>query len=83
MLTNYEGIYRNGQIKLTQKPKNIPEGTKVIVTFIDSSKINLQEQEIDPQEAQILRENLASFADDWNSEEMSIYDDYDGTKSHD
>ena len=83
MLTNYQGIYSNGQIKLIEEPKNVPEGTKVIVTFLNANNINLQEQGIDTKEAKNLRDNLACFADDWDSEAMSIYDDYDAAKSDD
>lgn len=38
MLKSVEGIYDQGQIKLKESPDNIPNKTKVIVTFLDSTK---------------------------------------------
>lgn len=34
MLKSVEGIYNQGEIKLQEKPDNIPPNTKVIVTFL-------------------------------------------------
>jgi uncharacterized UPF0146 family protein len=50
-------------------------------TSIESNTIDLAAQGIDPEQAEILRTNLATFADDWNSPEMSIYDDYDAANA--
>jgi hypothetical protein len=81
MLTSVEGIYRDGRIELTEKPTNGSEGMRVIVTFIKSDEIDLASQGINQAQAEILRGNLATFEDDWNSAEMSIYDNYDTAKS--
>jgi hypothetical protein len=48
---------------------------------IESNTINLAAQGIDPEQAEILRTKLGTFAGDWNSPEMSIYDDYDAAKA--
>ncbi|PSF33121.1 hypothetical protein C7H19_20565 [Aphanothece hegewaldii CCALA 016] len=80
MLTSIEGIYKNGRIELVEQPNNVLEGTKVIVTFIKSNEIDLASHEIDPAQAEALRTNLTTFVDDWNSDEMSIYDNYDAAK---
>ncbi len=80
MLTTIEGVYRDGRIELKSLPTNVAEEVKVIVTFIDAD-VDLTAHGIDRSQAKILRNNLATFADDWNSPEMSIYDDYDATKS--
>ena len=76
MLTSVRGVYRKGQIKLIEKPKNIEEETSVIITFLNPS-VDLRERGIDEKQAQLLREQLSAFAEDWDSPEMSIYDDYD------
>ena len=82
MSTSIEGIYRNGRVEFTEQPEDIPEGTSVIVTFMDSSNdIDLASQGIDREQAKTLRSNLATFSEDWNSEEMSIYDNYDAAKA--
>ena len=81
MLTTVEGIYRNGQVELVENPNNLLEGTRVIVTFLETKTIDLASQGINKNQAEILRTSLASFAEDWNSSEMSIYDDYDATKA--
>ena len=80
MLTTVEGVYRDGRIELKSLPSNIAEEAKVIVTFIDA-EVDLAAHGIDRSQAEILRNNLATFADDWNSPEMSVYDNYDVAKS--
>jgi hypothetical protein len=81
MLTSIEGVYRNGHVELTERSNDVREGARVIVTFIESSAIDLAAQGIDPAQAEILRTNLTTFSEDWNSPEMSIYDDYDAAKA--
>jgi hypothetical protein len=80
MLTSVEGVYRNGRVELAESLNNILDGTRVIVTFIKSNAIDLTSQGIDKAQAEILRASLATFSEDWNSPEMSIYDDYDAAK---
>ncbi|MEH2370943.1 hypothetical protein [Nostoc sp.] len=82
MLTSVEGTYRNGRVELTQQPTDIDEGTRVIVTFMKSDEIDLASQGINKAQAEILRSHLATFADDWDSQEMSIYDNYDAAKTN-
>jgi hypothetical protein len=82
MLVSVEGVYRNGRIELTESPNNVPEGTCVIVTFVESNDIDLASQGIDREQAQTLRASLATFSDDWNNPEMSIYDNYDAAKAN-
>jgi hypothetical protein len=81
MLTTVEGIYHNGQVELVENPNSLLEGTRVIVTFLETKTINLASQGIDKAQAELLRTSLATFAEDWNSPEMSIYDDYDAAKA--
>jgi hypothetical protein len=81
MLKTVTGIYDKGQIIIEQYPDNIQEGTQVIVTFLDSKNINLKSRGINKEEAQNIRDNLAVFADDWNREEMNIYDNYEEYKN--
>ena len=47
MLKSIEGIYVQGEIKLQEKPDDIPQNTKVIVTFLTNNQLvsdNSQEQ---------------------------------------
>jgi len=81
MLTTVEGIYRNGQVELAENPSNPTDGTRVILTFIDANTIDLASQGIDKTQAETLRTSLAIFSEDWNSPEMSIYDNYDAAKA--
>jgi hypothetical protein len=81
MLTTVEGIYRNGQVELVESPNNLLEGTRVIVTSLETKTIDLASQGIDKAQAAVLQTSLATFAEDWNSPEMSIYDDYDAAKA--
>ncbi|WP_341527996.1 hypothetical protein WKK05_01155 [Nostoc sp. UHCC 0302] len=82
MSSSVEGIYRNGRVELTEQLTDVEEGIRVIVTFMKTNEINLASQEINQAQAEILRGNLATFADDWDSPEMSIYDNYDAAKTN-
>lgn len=82
MLTQVEGIYRNGRVELIELPTNIPEDTRVIVTFTEPQMIELAAHNIDETQAESLRVSLATYAEDWNSPEMSIYDNYDAAKAN-
>jgi hypothetical protein len=81
VLTTVEGIYRDGRIELQSLPNNVAEEAKVIVTFVDPESVALAAYGIDRSQAEALRNNLASFAEDWNNPELSIYDNYDAAKS--
>jgi hypothetical protein len=82
MVTTIEGIYRNDRVELAENPDNAMDGTRVIVTFVGANTIDLASQEIDKAQAEILRTSLATFSEDWNSTEMSIYDNYDAAKAN-
>lgn len=82
MLTAIQGIYRNGTIQLKEIPHNISDNTLVIVTFLPLGDINLSERGIDPAQAADLRARLATFAQEWDSPEMDIYDHYDAAKDN-
>lgn len=77
MLTAAEGVYRRGRIELVRVPDNIPDDTRVIVTFLNSQGIDLRAREMDEETAAELRGRLAQFAEDWDSPEMDVYDEYD------
>jgi hypothetical protein len=80
MLTSIHGIYRNGKIELPKLPTNLREDTRVIVTFLEPNPIDLRRRGINKAQAAEIRVRLATFADDWDSPEMSIYDNYDTIK---
>ena len=84
MLTTVKGVYRNGRVELIENPQDIPEGTSSIVTFLKSNDndLDLESRGIDIEQAKLLRASLATFSDDWNSPEMSIYDNYDAAKAN-
>jgi hypothetical protein len=82
MLTSVQGVYRGGKIMLAEQPVKVSDETRVIVTFLEPSLIDLRSRGIDEAQAAELRARLATFAEDWDSPEMSIYDDYDVAKAH-
>lgn len=47
------------------------------MTFLESPSIELQARGIALEQAADLRARLAAFAEEWESPEMEIYDDYD------
>lgn len=44
MLTSVQGVYRKGKIELEQKPENVSDETRVIVTFLDSGAVDLRKR---------------------------------------
>lgn len=76
-LRTYEGVYRKGRIELADVPFGVPEATPVLVTFLEARGVSLRERGIDEAQAADLRARLAPFAEDWDSPEMTIYDDYE------
>jgi hypothetical protein len=82
MRISVQGVYCNGRIELTENPTNVPEGASVIVTFVKSNDVDLEFQGIDTEQAQSLRASLATFSEDWDNPEMSIYDDYEAAKAN-
>jgi len=81
MLRTIEGVYRNGKVELTEVPSDVHEEMRVLVTFLEPQSIDLQARGIDEAHAAELRARLATFAEDWDSLEMTIYDDYDAAKA--
>jgi hypothetical protein len=82
MLISIEGVYRNGKVELKELPANVNAERRVIVTFVEPKFIDLRERGIDEAQAADLRARLATFAEDWNSPEMDIYDNYDAAKAN-
>ena len=81
MLTSVEGVYVDGVIKLVEQPPQVPPGAHAIVTFLPGNGVDLRARGIGAAEAAELRGRLRAFAEDWDSPEMSAYDDYHAAKS--
>ncbi len=81
MLKSVEGVYRDGKIELADQPKDVPDDTRVIVTFLETNHVGLRERGITEAQAAELRAQLETFAEDWNSPDMDLYDDYDAAKA--
>jgi hypothetical protein len=80
MLTILHGVYRKGKIEIEKPPREIQDETPVIVTFLTENDIDLRERGIDKKQAKLLRGQLATFGEDWNAPEMSLYDNYDAAR---
>ncbi|MBU2610179.1 MAG: hypothetical protein KJ606_04445 [Chloroflexi bacterium] len=81
MLVSVQGVYRNGKIELMEQPAMVRDETRVVVTFLESGLIDLRTRGINEKQAAELRAQLATFTEDWDSPEMSIYDNYDAAKA--
>lgn len=81
MFTSITGVYRNGQVILTEQFRDLPEETQVIVTFLTPQTPDLAARGIDPVHAGDLRARLQTFAPEWDQPEMDIYDDYDAANA--
>jgi len=66
---------------LAELPKEARDGTRVIVTFLDTSDIDLQARGIDQVQADELRSQLGTFAEEWDSPGMALYNQYDANKA--
>ena len=81
MTRQIHGVYRNGKVELLEKPGDAFEETPVIVTFLEGPSVDLLSRGIDQQRTADLRNRLTAFAEEWDSPEMQVYDDYDAAKS--
>ena len=81
MSKTIEGVYRDGRIELSEVPCDVRNETPVIVTFLDPSRIDLRARGIDEARAADLRARLSTFAEDWDSPDMDVYDDYDAARA--
>ena len=81
MLKSIEGIFSKGKIELAEIPSDVPDKTRVIVTFLEQSGIDLRARGIDEVHAAELRARLTTFAEEWESPEMDVYDDYDAART--
>lgn len=81
MLTALEGVYRDGKIELAEKPINVPDDTRVVVTFLNTGPVDLRSRGIGKSEAAELRDSLSTFAEEWERPEMGLYDHYDAVKT--
>jgi hypothetical protein len=77
MLTTVRGVYRNGKVELEKPPRNVEDDSPVIVTFLNAEKIDLRKRGMDKSQARMLRAQLSTFAEEWDSPEMNVYDHYD------
>ncbi len=68
-----EGTYKNGQILLSEKSLDLPE-SKVLVTFLNPTQVDLSKRGIDREQAAELRGKFRTIAEDWDRPEMDIYD---------
>lgn len=81
MSKTLHGVYRNGRVELPAgTPSDLIEGP-VLTTFLEAGDIDLQSRGIEEDQAMELRGRLAQFAEEWESPEMSLYDDYAKSKS--
>lgn len=77
MLT-VEGIYKDGKIELLETV-SAEDRSKVLVTFLEDSEVQLDALGIDEAEAFELRRELAAF-EDWNDPLLDVYNDYDRSR---
>jgi hypothetical protein len=74
MSKSVEGIYRDGIVELLERPEDVEERARVIVTFIGEGSVDLAALGIDEEQAADLRARLGTFSEDWERPEMEAYD---------
>jgi hypothetical protein len=72
MLTTVEGVYRDGRIKLLDKPRRVREAP-VLVTFLRAPK-GKRPRKLTRAERVELRARLVAWEEDWNAPGMEAYD---------
>ena len=82
MLTAIHGVYRKGRVELSEMPRSLREDTQVILTFLTPDSLDLRARGIDSVQAADLRARLSTFAEDWDSPEMDVYNNYDAAKAN-
>ena len=73
MLKSIEGIFRDGKVELLE-PAPSSADARVIVTFLPTGSVALDQRGIDVDHATDLRQRLKTFAEDWDRPEMDVYD---------
>ena len=90
MTTVIEAVFENGVLKPVgaadfkehQRYRLlVQESAPSQETFPENGNVDLIARGIDQQQAAELRAKLQTFAGDWESEEMNVYDDYHFAKS--
>ena len=66
---------------MTELPRDVRDDTRVIVTLLETNHIDLQARGIDEVQAAELRAQLGAFAEEWDSPDMALYDQYDAAKA--
>lgn len=74
-----EGVYKDGEIRLLENVQAMKD-SKVLVTFLDNSDVELSALGLAEDEAAELRDNFAAF-EDWNDPALDIYNNYDNAKA--
>jgi hypothetical protein len=75
MLKTLEGVYHNGHVELKEEPLGVLSDARVLVTFVSPEVVDLRGRGIGEEQAASLRARLSTFAQDWESPEMDIYDE--------
>jgi hypothetical protein len=81
MLKSVEGVYRDGKIELTELPRDVRDETRVIVTFLETSHLDVRARSLDEAQAAELRAQLGTFAEEWDSPDMDLYDNYGAARA--
>ena len=74
MVKSVEGVYRNGRVELIE-PLHEAEGSRVIVTWVSASPIDLRERGIDRVPGGRSPPTIGHVAEDWDRPEMAAYDE--------
>jgi hypothetical protein len=80
----YIGKVSGGKVILPPDAE-LEEGASVRVVPLNgpgSGEIDLRARGIDPAQAAEVRARLAAFAEEWDSPEMDLYNDYDAAKAN-
>jgi hypothetical protein len=79
----YKGTVKNGVVVLPPDAK-LADGTTVHIEPVngeESGGVGLRSRGIDQARAVELRARLGAFAEEWDSPEMDLYDNYDAAKA--
>jgi hypothetical protein len=81
MLRTIEDVHRDGKVELIEVSNDVHEEMRVREMLLEPQSIDLRARGINEAQAAKLRARLATFAGDWDSPKMAIYNDYDAAKA--
>ena len=81
MQKSVEGVYRHGKNEFTELTRDVRDETRVMVTFLETRHVDLRARGFDEAQEAELRAQWGTCAEEWDSPDMVLDDNYDAAKA--